>query len=386
MNSRPSSYRLFAASLALFFALVTSVAAQDSSPQNNPAPAPDKPVNTSTPQNPAPQPAPQDPMPQPASQERTTGEQERATGERVAAGEPGKKGALPAAAPVFWREPSDISSRDLRLGPGGEAMQPDLSRVTFVEEETGGYSVKYRVSDGAGKVWVAKLGKEAQPETAASRLVWAVGYPTEITYLAPCVRIEGAPEPRKEVGRCTGNGFANVRFEARPEGVNRLEEWKWAQNPFAGTREMNGFVVLMAMINNWDLKDSNNKIVHHPERGELHYIVSDLGATFGKTGNFITHNRNEPKDYAKSKFIEKVENGKVVFAYDGKNGGLLESIPVEHAQWIGSLLAKLSDQQIQDAFLAANYPPEEANLLAQSFRARINELTSLGTATVQQQK
>jgi hypothetical protein len=97
--------------------------------------------------------------------------------------------APPRGTPVLWRVPDDISTRDLFWGPGGEASRPDLSSVTFVKQETGGYSPKFRVRDGAGRVWVAKMGKEAQSETAAVRLVWAVGYETEINYLAPCVKI-----------------------------------------------------------------------------------------------------------------------------------------------------------------------------------------------------
>src|ERR1700737_2050511 len=134
----------------------------------------------------------------------------------------------PQGTPVLWQEPADITSRDLLLGPGGEAMKPDLSRVTFIRDQMGGgFSINYRVHDGTGNVWVAKLGKEAQPETASTRLVWAVGYVTEINYLVPCIHIEGAPEPRYKVQRCEGNGFANVKLEARPKGVKRLESWSW---------------------------------------------------------------------------------------------------------------------------------------------------------------
>ncbi|HEU4595065.1 MAG TPA: hypothetical protein VFS10_07825, partial [Pyrinomonadaceae bacterium] len=139
-------------------------------------------------------------------------------------------------------------------------------------------------------------------------------------------------------------------------------------------------VVMMALLNNWDLKDSNNKIIYVPGEGgegELRYIVSDLGATFGKTGNFITHNRNEPKDYAKSDFIEKAEGGKVSFGYDGKNQVLLSDIKVEEAKWIGGLLSKLTDAQLQDAFRAANYGPEDVNLLTAALRTKINQLASL---------
>src|SRR5215204_6401929 len=146
----------------------------------------------------------------------------------------GKKKESAAGTPVLWRDPGDVSALDLFLGPGGEAMQPDLSRLTFIREEKGGYSKKYRVRDAKGRVWVAKIGKEAQPETAATRLVWAAGYVTEITYLLPSATIEGK------------GTFENVRFEARPDNVKRHGEWRWASNPFSGKREIQGLKIMMA--------------------------------------------------------------------------------------------------------------------------------------------
>ncbi len=293
----------------------------------------------------------------------------------------------PAGVPVLWRAPDDLPARDLFLGPGGEEMKPDLSRVTFVKEETGGYSKKFRVKDAAGRVWVAKLGKEAQAETAAVRLVWAVGYMTEVNYLAPCVVIEGAPDPGKDVERCQGGGFSNVRFEARPEGVRRLDEWKWAENPFVNTKELKGLVVMMSLLNNWDIKDTNNKILYVPgegERdGELRYIVSDLGATFGRVKLDapvlwrIRRNRNDPEDYAKDAFLEDVKGGQVYLFYKGKRQDLFDDIRVEEARWIAGLLSKLSERQIADAFRAANYTPEEVRTLTQAVKGRIDELVNI---------
>ena len=68
-----------------------------------------------------------------------------------------KEKKLPAGTPILWREPTNIDARDLLLGPGGEKMKPDLSHVTFIKEEKGGYSKKYRIKDAKGRVWVAKL-------------------------------------------------------------------------------------------------------------------------------------------------------------------------------------------------------------------------------------
>jgi hypothetical protein len=293
----------------------------------------------------------------------------------------------PSGTPVMWRAPDDIVARDLYLGPGGEEMRPDLRRVTFLKEESGGFSKKFRVRDGAGREWVAKLGKEAQSETAAVRLVWAVGYMTEVNYLAPCVLIQGAPDPGKDFGRCEGGGFSNVRFEARPESVDRLDEWKWSENPFVNTKELKGLVVMMALVNNWDIKDTNNKVIYVPGagsgRGELRYIVSDLGATFGRVKLDapmfwrIRRNRNDPEDYAKDAFLEDVKGGQVYLFYKGKRQDLFDDIRVEEARWIAGLLSKLSERQIADAFRAANYTPEEVRTLTESVRARIQELTDI---------
>ena len=73
--------------------------------------------------------------------------------------------------PVMWKEPTDLESRNLLLGAGGEEMKPDISRITFIEQKTGGFSTKYRVKDAKGNEWIAKIGKEAQTDTAANRLV-----------------------------------------------------------------------------------------------------------------------------------------------------------------------------------------------------------------------
>ena len=55
----------------------------------------------------------------------------------------------------------------------------------------------------------------------------------------------------------------------------------------------------------------------------------------------------------------------------------MKDIRVDDALWIGSLLSQLSDQQLRDAFRAANYTPGQVNLLVREVRERTNELVSL---------
>jgi len=285
---------------------------------------------------------------------------------------PKEKKRLPNGTAVLWRSPDDIGSRDLFLGPGGDSMRPDLRRLTFLKEEKGGYSKKYRVRDASGREWVAKVGKESQSETAAVRLLWGIGYLTEVNYLAPRVTIPGK------------GTFSNVRFEARPKDWDRVQEWKWKQNPFVNSREFQGLKIMMVLLNNWDIKDSNNQIVYvRGDNGdELRYIISDLGATFGHASTTplfwrFTRSRNNPKNFARSDFLEKVKGNRVVLHYGGKNRGLFKDITIDDALWIGSLLANLSDRQLVDAFRAANYTPNQSALLANVVRRRTNELLSL---------
>jgi hypothetical protein len=257
-------------------------------------------------------------------------------------------------------------------GAGGEEMKPDISRLTFIEQKTGGFSTKYRVRDAKGNEWIAKIGKEAQTDTAANRLLWALGYETEIAYLVPKAKIEGKGE------------YENVRLEARPKEIKRAGNWMWENNPFMGTPEFKGLKILMVMINNWDMKDDNNEILamrgDTTGEGQLRYIISDLGASFGKTGGFLSRNRNNPDSYQKSEFIKKVNGDVIDFNYGGKNQKLFEGLTVADAAWLSAWLKRLSDDQIKDAFRAANYPAEDVETLTAAFRARANALANPAAA------
>lgn len=277
---------------------------------------------------------------------------------------------------VMWT-PVDISKRNLYNGAGGTAMKPNLRRVRFIKKETGGNNLKYRIRDASGRIWVAKIADESQAEVAANRLLYGIGYMTEVDYLVPRLTIPGK-------GR-----HMNVRLEARPAGINRDGEWKWEGNPFEGTREFKGLRVMMALINNWDLKDSNNAILRTGD--EARYVVSDLGSSFGKLPyasapilNRFGRSVNDPVDFANSTFIHGVEpNGEVDFYYKAKGKDLLKGITVDDARWIGGLLSKLSDRQLTDAFRAANYSRSEAGLLSRAVRNRIRQLNSLPGASLE---
>ena len=186
---------------------------------------------------------------------------------------------------LLWRDPGDIASLDLVNGAGSAADAPDPNAdYTFVKEDMNGTSPKFYARDTNGVEWLVKMGVEAKPETAAARFVWAMGYFTDEDYFLPQIHVNGLEKlHRKMFGASVKTGIVpNVRLKRQGPGLKKVENWSWLDNPFRGTREFNGLLVMMALINNWDLKESNNKV--YVADNERHYLVSDLGASFGKTG------------------------------------------------------------------------------------------------------
>jgi len=250
-------------------------------------------------------------------------------------------------------------------------MQPDLSSITFIRKQEGGTSLKYRIKDAAGHTWVAKIDTESQPETAAVRLLAALGFSTEINYLVPTITIPGK------------GTFKNVRLEARPDHIEREGTWDWNDNPFKGTDELQGLKLMSVMMNNWDAHAKNNVLLHDTRTNELHYANSDMGATFGSYGKInlpiikLFGSKNRPAAFSKSKFIKGVKDGRVRFAFIGNARKLYSDITIPQARWITRLLRQLSDRQIRDSFRAANYSPADIDLLTNAIKRRIAELDKI---------
>jgi hypothetical protein len=285
--------------------------------------------------------------------------------------------------PVLWKEPADIESLDLFYGPGGQENAPDLTgKFTFVGNDNKGTQKKIYVKDDKDREWTVKFGPEARPETVATRFVWAMGYHTDEDYFVQKVHIDGMP----------GGDAKNVRFKRRHDGFKDVGLWTWENNPFVGTRELDGLKVLMVLLNNWDLKVVNNKVLRPDKKSgedtdERIYYVGDLGATFGKTGSlaYAMHlpgdpkagTKDKPNEYAHQAFVEGARDGTVVFNYKGKDSPAVKGISVETAKWMGSMLARLSEKQLTDAFRAGGYSDSEVSTLVRAMQERIAELQNL---------
>jgi hypothetical protein len=284
---------------------------------------------------------------------------------------------------ILWQEPTDIESRDLFNGIGGAEGAPDPSgKFTFKERSTSGTSEKIIVEDDKGREWTVKFGSETRPETAATRIIWAAGYHVDQDYFVKRTRILGRGD----------FDVWDVRFERRNDGMKEVGLWSWHSNPFLGTRELQGLKVLMALINNWDLKEDNNKISRPSkksggDRDERVFYVSDLGGTLGSTGSPFRKipgfgsapagSKGDAGAFANQVFIDGVQGGQVKFHYKGKDPKVLDGVTVENARWMGGLLGRLSDKQLSDAFRAGGFSEADTATYVGAMRKRIDQLRNL---------
>jgi len=298
----------------------------------------------------------------------------------------------PVPVGVIWQDRGDAAALDLVGGPGGKDHEPG-NTFTFIEESSGGTSPKFEVRDEHGITWKVKLGEEAKSETAATRLLWAAGYLVDEVYYRPSMRIKELP--RLARGRefvSEGDTVSGARLERQRE-PGKSTTWSWYDNPFVGTREFNGLKVMMALINNWDLKDVNNRL-SHTSGGGGRYEITDVGATFGRTGNIITRSKSVSKDYAETKFIAKVTATHVDFVMQSRPffpfvvhlpsyrertrmQDIVKRIPIADARWIGDRLGRLSAEQIRDAFRASGFSPADIEVYTQVVVTRIRALQDL---------
>jgi hypothetical protein len=229
----------------------------------------------------------------------------------------------------------------------------------------------------------------------ASRFVWALGYFVNEDYFIPVLHVQKMQRLRRGRNLVSADGTVlNVRLKRHLKDEKKIGTWSWSKNPFTGTPEWYRLRVLMAVMNNFDLKDSNNSIyLTRDSPPEERYAVSDLGASFGTTGlNWML--KGNPTAYCDSKWIKTVSpefidfnvpsgpamNYYIDFPELALRLSLLwlgHHIPRADARWVGDQLGRLSPDQIRDAFRAGGYSSEDVERLGRTLERRIGELRKL---------
>ena len=303
-----------------------------------------------------------------------------------------KAGPRPLASTkhVLWRDPGDVSRLDFTLGPGGSDFIP-APPFRFVEEHQSGSNPCVSVTDARGRRWRVKWGEEVSSETFAVRFVWACGYFAETTHYVREGRIDGPSNLQRAAGCIDADcRFEAARFELEDPAVTKMFEehsWAWNDNPFVGTRELNGLKILSMLLSNWDTKDrrdvargSNTAIFEHVVRGgrEARYLITDWGGSLGRWGaNLMTRARWDPEGFEAQtpEFVSGVADGLVTFGYSGqRSADIAAGITVEDVRWIARMLSPITDRQLEEALVASGATDTEREQFTRALRARINQL------------
>ena len=288
----------------------------------------------------------------------------------------------------IWQDPSGAPP-DLVYGPGGRDYVP-APPFTFVEEHLTGTQPCIGVRDAHGRLWRAKWGNEARPETFAVRFAHACGYFAEVTHFVSSGTIEGATRLARAAHSVDSKGqFAEARFELEDRAVRMLfneHSWAWDDNPFVGTPQLTGLKVIAMLLSNWDTKDrrdaASNTAIFELWRSascyEVRYLVSDWGATLGRWGtSFLPLTRWDPAAFAEQtpSFVAGVRGGMVEFAYEGRRTeDVARQIPVDHIRWLCPYLRRLSQTRLHDGLVVSGATPDEAAVFAQALLDRIAQL------------
>jgi hypothetical protein len=275
----------------------------------------------------------------------------------------------------LWEPPTDLEQRDLFRGVGGSKNAPDPNDLfEFKEEKAVGTQPGYDVKDSKGREWSVKLGPEARPEVAVSRLLWAIGYHQPSVYYLPRWTLVRDGKRMPQTG---------ARF--RLDDTKNLGEWSWRKNPFLHSRQLAGLFVYQVMVNNWDVKSQQNALYRMKDDDAPgprdRYVVKDLGASLGRSAWPVGGTKADAAGFEEEPFIERVEGNRVRFAYQGAwlEPWLLRSITPADVRWTAELMSRLTPKQWSDAFRSAGFSDGEANRYIRRLQQKIAEGLSVGS-------
>jgi hypothetical protein len=305
-------------------------------------------------------------------------------------------------------EPTDVASKDLRIGPEGKLEFAVDQEITcdFVPKPLGGWTEKFLCRLEDGRVFKVKYEeggkyKEVYGEVLGTRLFWALGFyvdrmlPVRVT-CRNCPRhpwkyldarknkhhideqglIRSLP-PEAEIGTYTFDPAAmEEKLDAEPMEARKDEGWSWKslklvdENLGGATRaEIDALKLLNAFVQNADNKSKQNSLVC--PRAELVegdagkvtcrrpiLYVDDLGSVFGE-GGFATgyDGRVDYEGWKKRPVWRNRETCKARLASIGgflRNSTLRNPVISEAGRaLLAGQMKQLSDAQIADLFRVA---------------------------------
>jgi hypothetical protein len=223
-----------------------------------------------------------------------------------------------ARARVWFPPAAPISSANLSVNPADPRFKPDaIIRCRFEVKVVGGLTPKFPCTaepDERLKVRYGASNAEIPAELAASRLLNALGFPTDPVYSVHAVECEGCPSFPFLALRCFRNvhaesacmplrdraqvrRFSPVLVERRYKGrvIEAFDDqgWRWDEldsiNPKLGASraEVDALRIMAVLLAHWDNKAENQRLIC-PDGAERDgtcerpiAMIADLGGSFG---------------------------------------------------------------------------------------------------------
>jgi hypothetical protein len=275
--------------------------------------------------------------------------------------------------------PTDVSMRNLRLGPQGPgAFAPgEVVTCDYVDAHLPGSSPKFSCMLGAGDLLKVRYGAtngEVEGSVLASRLLWALGFGADRVYPVR-VKCRGCPpDPWTQHQPVPGEQlFDPAVIERKPEGheikTSGGEGWAWPELGLvdeavggAPRAHRDALTLLAAFMQHTDSKPRQQRLLclsgaissdRMCDRPFL--MVHDVGLTFGRAnfGNKADTASVNLAEWARTPVWR--DAGECVAFLNKSFTGTLDNPRIGEAgrAFLAGLLSQLRDEQLRDLFVVA---------------------------------
>lgn len=273
---------------------------------------------------------------------------------------------------LVWA-PTDVARMDVIRGPAlpGALVAGETLACDYEEKEFDGRSPKFQcrlTADDALKVKYGATNGEVFAEVAATRLLWALGFPADGMYPARVI-CRGCPDAIGVATDRQGERLvdpAAIERELNEEDIpERVTNWSWAELDSVDERaggapraHRDALKLLAAFLQHTDSKSAQQRLVclegaladGSCRRPAL--MLKDLGLTFGRT-SFMNLNRPSSMNlpFWSATPVWKHPVGCVANLPKSSTGTLRDPVISEEGrQFLERLLRQLTDAQLRDLF------------------------------------
>ncbi len=214
-----------------------------------------------------------------------------------------------------------MSLTELRRGPNRGAGPDVAGQLTVIAAKTEGVTPGFTVKDRRGNIYIIKFDSKKYPqlstaaEVISTKFVYAAGYNTPENYLTTIdpkkLRIAENVMVKNRWGREVPADSADLqkwltRAQRNPDGAYRVLASKFLEGkpiggflytkkrkddpndtiPHQHRRELRGYKVIAAWLNNSDTKATNtlDMFVTQENRSYIRHYIIDFGTTLGASG------------------------------------------------------------------------------------------------------